>query len=186
MARNKARQPETPERVIAEKRRRAADRETVRAFLSRLVIMLLLLWALFGMIFGVTPMANEDMSPRISAGDLMLYYRLEKSYSSGDVVVLRKDGEQYTARVVAKGGDQVEITSDSQLRINGSTVIENDIFYKTAQYESDVTYPVILGEDEYFVLCDYREGAKDSRYYGAVTGAEIQGKVITVLRRSNL
>lgn len=186
MARNRGKQPETPEQVIAARRRRAADRETVKSFFSRLLLMAFLLWLIFELIFGITPMANDDMSPRISAGDLMLYYRLEKSYYSGDVVILKKDGRQYTARIVAKGGDKVEITKESELKVNGSTVIENDIYFKTPQYDSGVTYPVTLGEDEYFLLCDYREGAKDSRYYGAVSSEEIKGKVITVLRRSNL
>ena len=40
--------------------------------------------------------------------------------------------------------------------------------------------------DEVFVLCDYREGAKDSRYFGPVSKSEIKGKVITIVRRSNL
>ena len=43
-----------------------------------------------------------------------------------------------------------------------------------------------LAENEFFVLCDYREGAKDSRYFGPVSAGEIKGKVITVLRRSGL
>lgn len=177
---------ETPEQIIALRRKRLADRETVKAFFQRLILMAALLWILFGMIFGIMPMANEDMSPRISAGDLMLYYRLEKSFHSGDVVVLEKDGRIFTGRVVAKGGDTVEITDSSDLRVNESTVVENDIFYKTPRYDSDVVYPLTLGMEEYFILCDYREGARDSRYYGAVASGEIKGKVITVLRRSNL
>lgn len=36
------------------------------------------LWVLFGLLFGITTMKNNDMSPRISAGDLLFYYRLEK------------------------------------------------------------------------------------------------------------
>lgn len=116
----------------------------------------------------------------------MLYYRLEHSYVSQDVVVLKKDGAQYTGRIIARGGDVVEITKDSELMVNGSVVLENDIYYRTPQYESEVSYPVTLGEDQYFVLGDYREGAKDSRYFGPVNADEIKGKVITVIRRSGL
>ena len=64
--------------------------------------------------------------------------------------------------------------------------METDIFYSTPRYESDVVYPVELAEDEFFILCDYREGARDSRYFGPVEKTEIQGKVITVIRRSEL
>ena len=64
--------------------------------------------------------------------------------------------------------------------------MENDIFYDTPQYESDTVYPLTLKGGEYFILGDRRENAKDSRYSGAVKGKEIKGRVITVLRRSDI
>ena len=158
----------------------------VRLFLIRLTAMVLLMWVLFGLIFGICHMKNEDMMPRISSGDLLLYYRLQQSFVSGDVIVFQKDGKRYVGRVAAHGGDTVEITEDAQLSVNGSTVIENDIYYSTPRYESGIAYPVTLAENEVFVLCDYREGAKDSRYFGPVSKSEIKGKVITIVRRSNL
>ncbi len=149
-------------------------------------MMVLLLWVLFDVLFGITPMRNNDMSPRISAGDLLLYYRLDENYRTNDVVVFEKDGTEYTGRIVGKGGESVEITEDAQLKVNGSSVIETDIFYSTPRYEEGIEYPVELAEDEYFILCDYRNGAKDSRYFGPVSRSEIKGKVITILRRSSL
>ena len=176
----------TPELVIRSRLRRLANREDIWSFFSKLIMMVLLLWILFGVLFGITPMQNNDMSPRISAGDLLLYYRLEDTLRTNDVVVFEKDGKEYTGRIVGKGGESVEITEDSRLKINGSNVMESDIFYTTPRYDDSVAYPVDLPEDEYFILCDYREGARDSRYFGAVKRSEIKGKVITILRRSNL
>ena len=63
---------------------------------------------------------------------------------------------------------------------------ENDIFYDTPQYESDTVYPLTLNSGEYFILGDQRGNAKDSRYFGAVKDKEIKGRVITVLRRSDI
>ena len=176
----------TPEQVILSRLRRLASGEEIRSFFFKLIMMVLLLWVLFGVLFGITPMRNNDMSPRISAGDLLLYYRLDENYRTNDVVVFEKDGTEYTGRIVGKGGESVEITEDSQLKVNGSSVIETDIFYSTPRYEEGIEYPVELAEDEYFILCDYRNGAKDSRYFGSVSRSEIKGKVITILRRSSL
>lgn len=183
----KAAAPEfTPEQAIKEQRQRMLNQEEVYLFLTRLLAMVILLFVLFGIVFGITPMKNNDMLPRISSGDLMLYYRLEKSYISQDVIVFKKDGEQYVGRIVARSGDSVEITEDSELKVNNSIVLENDIYYRTPQYADGISYPVTLEENQYFVLCDYREGAKDSRYFGPVNADEIKGKVITVIRRSGL
>ena len=176
----------TPERVIRSRLHRLASWEDVKSFFTRLILMALLLWILFGKLFGITPMANNDMSPSISAGDLIFYYRMQDTLRTDDVVVFEKDGKQYVGRIVGKGGETVEITEDAHLKINGSTVMETDIFYSTPRYESDVFYPMELAEDEFFILCDYREGARDSRYFGAVKQSEIKGKAITILRRSSL
>lgn len=165
---------------------RAKARTDVISFLGRLAAMAGLIWLMFGVVFGITPMRNADMTPRISAGDLLMYYRLEQNYRSQDIVVFEKDGEVYTGRIVAREGDSVEITQHAELMINGSVILEQEIYYSTPRYESEVTYPVTLGDGEYFVLCDYREGARDSRYFGAVDQKEIKGKVITVIRRSGL
>ena len=151
----------------------------LRNFLVRLFLLITVIGILFGVVFGLTPMANADMQPAVCAGDLMLYYRLDKNLKSDDVVVFQKEGIQYTGRIVAVPGDVVEITDESDLMVNKSTVMEDNIFYTTPAYDSEVEYPLALKEDQYFILCDNREGAKDSRSFGVVDTSEIKGKVIT-------
>lgn len=163
-----------------------AIRREWRWFLIRLLILIGILYLLFGVMFGITTVKNEDMSPRMSAGDLVLYYRLDNHPVAGDVIVYKKDGQQYVGRIVAKGGDSVEITEQATVKVNESVVLEQNIFYQTPQYESDVTYPLQLQDQQYFVLGDHREGATDSRYLGAVDTREIKGKIITVIRRNQL
>ena len=182
------REPETitPEKVILSRLRRLADWEDVKSFLSKLVMMMLVIWVLFGQVFGITPMKNNDMSPSISAGDVLLYYRMQEKLRTDDIIVFEKDGRQYVGRIVGKEGETVEITEDSRLKVDDSIRAETNIFYSTPRYEDTVIYPVNLADDEYFILCDYREGARDSRYFGPVKRSEIKGKVITVLRRSSL
>lgn len=176
----------TPESVIRSHRQRCANQEDILNFFVRLLFMGVLILILFGVVFGITPMKNNDMFPRISSGDLLLYYRLEENIHNQDVIVFEKDGTEYVGRVVARGGDKVEITDSSELKINDSIVLENEIYYSTPQYKDGITFPLQLGENQYFILCDYREGAKDSRYFGAVSKDEIKGKVITIIRRSGL
>ena len=175
--------PETPEQVIAARRKKLANQAEITSFSARIVLLALLLYIIFGVVFGITPMENNDMSPLISAGDLLLYFRLENELRIQDVVVWEKESTQYIGQIVAQGGDTVEITDDHRLKINGSVVIENDIFYSTPRYDGEVEYPLTLNENQYFILCDHREGAKDSRYCGAAERSEIKGKVFTVIRR---
>lgn len=65
-------------------------------------------------------------------------------------------------------------------------MIESDIYYETGRYENGISLPVKVPADSYFLLCDLREGGKDSRIFGPISRSDIKGKVITILRRSNL
>jgi signal peptidase I len=129
---------------------------------------------------------NDDMSPRISAGDVLLYYRIDKAPNAQDVIVLNKNGTDYVGRVVAAPGDTVDITKEDALIVNGNMVVEDNIFYKTPYYEGFLEYPLTLGEGEYFVLADKREGGEDSRYYGPVQKGDIKGTVIGQFRRTGI
>ena len=175
-----------PGEVIKNKRKKLFQKEEIIIFFERLVFLAALVYIIFGVIFGITPMKNKDMSPKINAGDLMLFYRLENNFSIRDVVIFEKDGVSYTGRIIAKDGDTVEITNEAEVKVNGSLLAENDIYYSTPMYDNNVSYPVTLRENQYFILCDYREGAKDSRYFGAVEMEEIKGKVITIIRKNEL
>ena len=172
-------------RLEQEWRARRRMREAHRLGFDALAL-LLVVWALFGWVVGLTTAPNGDMFPRIDAGDLLLYYRLDKDVKSRDVIVFEKNGTRYVGRVVAVAGDEVEITDEERLSVNGSVMLERGIYAATPRFEGYTAYPLRLGRDECFVLVDGREGCEDSRYFGPVHKDEIRGTVITVLRRSNL
>ena len=93
---------------------------------------------------------------------------------------------RFVSRVVAAPGDTVEITEDQKFFVNGNSMVETGIFYRTAAYVGYTEYPIKLGKDEYFVLADFRNGGVDSRFFGIVKLDEIQGVVVTVVKRNNL
>ena len=179
-------------RVTKQLRRSERGVKEYQSLLIRFAALLLVIWLLFFQIVGLTHMPNGDMSPRIDAGDLVLFYRLDKDVSARDVIVIEKSTpdepkkQLFICRVVAVSGDVVEITDEEQLKVNGNIAIEQNIFYSTARYEGFTEYPLTLGEGQCFVLADHRAGGADSRYFGAVDKSEILGTVITIVRRNGL
>ena len=160
-------------------------------FILRLLILLFVLWILFFKIIGLTHAPSDDMYPRVDAGDMVLFYRLDKDVRAQDVIVIEKTTpdaggkEVFVSRVVAAAGDTVEV-SGGQLIVNGNTMNESNIFFSTPAYEGYTEYPLTLGADECFVLGDNRKDAADSRYFGPVKKSEIKGTIITIFRRNNL
>lgn len=161
-------------------------------FLLRLVFFVVVLWLLFYVFIGIVIMPTADMYPRIDAGDMVIFYRLDKDVCAQDVVAIKKEvptlsGEQLIiCRVVAAEGDTVEISSNGRLIVNGNSIIENNIFYDMEAYEDFVEYPLTLAEGEYFVLADNRRDGTDSRFFGPVQKDEILGTVFSIVRRNNL
>lgn len=165
-----------------EKNHKQQWKEDLLFLLLKIGILAILAVVLFGFVFGLHRCGDNAMNPAVRNGDLVFYYRLQKEYQNSEVVVLKKDQETQVRRIIAKAGDEVDITEDG-LKINGYLQQEKDIYFETLPYVDGITFPVTLKEGEYFVLGDDRSSAKDSRIYGVIKQEEIKGVVMTLLRR---
>ena len=174
------------EEVIRQRRQRTILRKIRDSDLRKAAFGAIFLVFLFQCVFGMTFEYGSDMKPAISDKDLLLYYRLQDSYTGGDVVVYEKQGVEMVGRIAAVPGETVEITKDGQLVINGYT--QADIDQKDVYNSGDEsgTGKVQLKSQEYYILNDDHSVFKDSRVLGAVSRKEIRGLVITVIRRRNI
>lgn len=155
-------------------------------FAMQVLIFVIIIYVLFAHIVGITTMPSADMYPRIDSGDFLMYYRLDKDPKAQDVVVFEKNDTRYVGRVIAVQGDTIEITKDGAVIINGFSMMETNIFYETFPLEGFTTYPLTLQRGQCFIMEDQRQGTEDSRYFGPVNYNEIDGTVISVMRRTNL
>ena len=96
-------------------------------------------------------------------------------YDQGDVVTFSQqiNGEKIVMvkRVIALEGDQVAI-HDGVVTVNGQT-LEEPYAQGITEDDLDVTVPV----GEVFLLGDNRQKSTDSRAFGSVPMAQVQGKV---------
>ncbi len=175
----------TAEKAIAWQRNRIGSRRNVWTLLIKIAAILLSCYLLLTLMFGIGTAEGEDMYPRIRDGDLLIYYRLEREFNIGDVIAFTINGRQLYGRIVGKAGDTVDITDDGQLVINGS-VQQEEVFFETTIEGRQTELPVKLQGEEVFVLGDNRINAVDSRDFGPVQFRNIDGKVITLLRRRGL
>ena len=78
--------------------------------LLKIVLIILAVILVFTFMYGMARINDVSMKPAIKDGDLVMYYRLDKRFVSGDIAVFKKDGRTTTGRVVAVAGDTVDIT----------------------------------------------------------------------------
>ena len=153
--------------------------------LLKLGILAGFLFLLFRLVFGLARETDLSMAPAVKDGDLVLFYRLDRTYARGDTLVLKKDGELEIRRVAAVAGDTVDISGEG-LKINGALQQEKEILEETRQYEEGISFPVTLREGEVFLLGDGREHSADSRVYGPVPERDTEGTVIALFRRRGI
>ena len=169
------------ESVITGRRERIAVKKNLGALCWKVLAILAVVGTLLSVAFGIGVVGGEGMYPRLRDGDLAIYYRLENERNIGDVVAYFAEGELRYGRIVAMGGDTVDLNEDGQLLVNGS-VQQEEIFFPTSKDGRAVCFPVTVGQGEVFVLGDNREYAKDSRDFGPIPSERIKGKVISILR----
>lgn len=171
-------------RVIRRRRRRLAVRSGYADLLFRIVFLALAGWLLLTQVFLPVRTAGNDMFPAIKDGDLLLAFRLQTQYIKGDVVVYAFQGERKIGRLVADEGDHVTMDGTGTLLVNGA-VQTGDILYPTHPPE-DQAMEIRVPEGHVYLLGDHRPQAVDSREHGPVPKADVEGKVITLLRRRGL
>lgn len=127
-------------------------------------------------------MAGDSMSPTIANGERVLINRLSYQMSApkrDDIIVFYGSGTRmrtYVKRVVAVGGDTVQIT-DGILYVNGEAM--DDERFDRMEEAGIAEGAITLGTGEYFVLGDNRNNSEDSRSagIGVVRSDMIAGKV---------
>lgn len=177
--------PLTIEEIIARRRERIAVIRGARALLTKITAVIAVCWFLLTFVFGVSVVKDEGMYPRLRDGDLVIFYRLADCWNIGDIAVYTADGQRQYGRVVASGGDTVDMTENGQLVVN-SSVQQEEIFLPTCKEGRKTSFPVTLRKGEVFVLGDNRISASDSRDFGPVAIKDIKGKVISLFRRRGL
>ncbi len=143
----------------------------------KFVVLFVVLFIIFRYIIGVSVVNGNSMDPTLKDGEWVVYLRTATNYQVGDVVcVWVPSGNYYVKRVVAVGGDTVEI-EDGKLVVNGD---DSDKYAvgATDEQESAVFYPYYIGEGNYFVLGDNREVSVDSRTFGEVSSLQVKGRII--------
>lgn len=116
------------------------------------------------------------MYPNFLDGELLLTqkisYRIYKP-ERGDVIVFKapQRNVDYIKRIVGVPRDTVKV-ADGIVFINDEKLNEP---YETQKTQGTET--LVLGNGEYFVLGDNRGASSDSRSFGPIKRASIQGKV---------
>lgn len=149
------------------------------SFFIKIGITALVLWILFSFIVGVHICHDNSAYPTLRDGELCLTYRLA-DIKQGAMIVYKHDGKVKFGRVIAFGGDKVEIFNDYIL-VNDYGISDN-VVYPTSPERSEISYPYYVPDKCVFVMNDFRSDLSDSRTYGGIPLADVEGAVTFTMR----
>lgn len=159
--------------------------EALLQLFVKLTTISLIVIAVFSFVFGINRVNDLGMLPNIAPGDMLLYYRLARDYKVGEVVAINYKGQVRALRIVALPKDKVSL-DEHGFQVNGANQFEPKIYKETKALEAGIQFPVVLKDDEYFILGDNRDKTTDSRIFGPIKLREIKGRVFSVIRNRGI
>lgn len=183
--------PEIDEKMQALKQKHRPKKINIINMLSKKIFPLIIAACIFiacflivkTFIYDISRVSGTSMLPTYKNNDVVdvqKWYYYIKSPTYDDVIIARMDnGDNIMKRIVACPGDTLYI-ADGVLYVNDIAQVTE---FEPMVDAGLATSVIILGEDEYFVLGDNRNGSADSRSekVGIVNKSQIEGKVVNKL-----
>jgi len=175
----------------------------VLQWIEAIVIAIVIALVIRGLIFEPVIIDGSSMNNTLTNGDRVILDKISLAFHNievGDIVVIEIEppsfsklkflnnikwtkkllptitGVDYIKRVVAVGGDTVEV-KNGYLYVNG--IKQNEPYIKEPQstLPKFIQYPYVIPDGEYFVMGDNRLHSTDGREFGAIEKSRILGIV---------
>ena len=146
-------------------------KKRLKDVLSTSLYLLIVLFLTFVVVTYVgqrTKVSGSSMEPMLSDGDNLIVDKISYRFSEPkrfDVIVFPfrfEENTYYIKRIIGLPGETVYIDEEGNIYIDGQLLEEN--YGKEVITDPGRAYePILLGEDEYFVMGDNRNNSSDSR-----------------------
>lgn len=171
----------TIEQIEAELKKENTKKEYNKVLRTTIFVLLVVTAAaviITVLMFPVLEIKGDAMNATLHNGDFIVTGKAAE-YGRGDVIAFYYNNTLLVKRIIAVGGDEVDIDEDGNVTVNGQAISEPYVTGKTLG-ECNVTFPYSVPSDEFFVLGDNRAMSVDSRNtaLGTVTQDLIVGKLL--------
>lgn len=139
---------------------------------------------IFALAFRVVGVEGDSMNPTLQSGDWLAVGSVSiKGFETGDIVVVTQPWERNVPiikRVIAVGGDTVDINFVTHQVIVNGKVLDEPYIAQPTSLKYDVEFPLVVEDGKLFVMGDNRNNSVDSRSsaIGLVDERYVLGKAV--------
>lgn len=129
-------------------------------------------------IYTINRVSGESMYPTLTNGQFVFGSNVDiltSNLERGDIMVVKTEDKLIVKRIIGMPGDTIKI-HNNVVYINGNKLDEDYVLWQL--YPEGDMEPVVLGEDEYFVMGDNRVNSLDSRATGPVSKKQFISKIL--------
>lgn len=178
-------EPASDNNALAPVSKRPSLRERIRRIprVYKITIIVCAVIIVLGKSLNLVRVVGDSMHPTYESGEVLVTSRnVSPETLDYDVVVVFYDEsegrrQQLIKRIVGVPGDEIQIV-DGILYRNGNEI---DTYFSNMNSAGVAEDPIILGDDEYFVLGDNRNNSRDSRVFGPIDLDQITNIVKTAI-----
>ena len=158
-------------------------------WVQALVCSVLTVVLIFTFAVRIVRVSGESMRETLQDQDMLVVLNnwLCGGYEQGDIVILQRDdfygGEPIVKRVIATGGQTVDIDFETGAVYVDGTLLEEDYINEPTYVEEGTEFPLTVPEGSIFVMGDNRNHSSDSRSsdLGTVDTRYVIGKAVFLL-----
>lgn len=169
------------EQALGREKFHSQYRKILRSTIYTLVIVAAFSVLVATLLLPVLQIYGSSMDPTLREGDIVVSVK-GGQIRQGDVVAFYYNNRILVKRVIAVGGDVVNIDVNGNVSVNSEALPEPYLREKSAG-QSDLEYPYTVDPNTFFVLGDHRETSVDSRnsLIGCIERSEIVGRIVFTL-----
>ena len=163
---------------IARLERRESYRRVALGTLVSLVAVAAMIVIVTNLWLAVLQVDGSSMNPLLQTNEIVLVVRKDNP-ARNDIVAFTHNNKIYIKRVIAVGGDQVEIGEDGTVSVKGR-ILDEPYVTELSRGSCDIEFPCQVPPETFFVLGDNRPASLDSRdgAFGMVGREQIIGRLV--------